>query len=92
MPAPIVAAAAVAAAAALFQQLQAQQAAKEAEKNRIAFERENQAKQERLTKELAARQGVQQAQQNQIGIAQRMGDNEQSAIDKLIAVFARSAR
>jgi hypothetical protein len=46
----------------------------------------------REDREAQARSSVQNAQQNQLGVAQRMGDNERDALSRLIAVFQGSAR
>lgn len=81
MVAPVIAAAGVAAAAGLLQNLMAQEAAKKAA-----------AEQEKREREAAARARLAQAEQNQLGTVKDMGQNEQSAINNLMAVLMRTAR
>jgi len=77
----VIAAAGLAAAAGLFTQLMQQRAAREAEER--ARKREL---------EMEARSRLERAQTQQIGTAQRMGENEQGALGQLLGVLARTQR
>lgn len=90
--AAVVAAAGLAAAAGLLQHMLAQGEARRQQRHEESLAREMFALKAKEEREQQARAQVAQAQQNQLGVAQRMGDNEQNAIDKLLAVFARSQR
>jgi len=79
--APVIAAAGISAAAGLFQNLMAQEAAKQAA-----------AEQEKRDREAAARARLAQAEQNQLNTVKDMGQNEQSAINNLMAALMRTAR
>lgn len=81
MVAPIVIAAGIAAAAGLMQQLQAQQAQKEADERALGIQRERDAKQQ-----------YQQAQSQHLGQINKMGSGEQDALSSMIAALQRTAR
>ena len=78
---PVLASAGLSSAAGLFMALMQQNAAKKAA--------EEQAKRDR---EAAARARLAQAEQNQLNTVKDMGQNEQSAINNLMAALMRTAR
>lgn len=78
---PVVAMAGLSAAAGLFQTLMKMQAEKEAQQREYAIQ-----------KQRDAQQRLNQTQDNQISIAQRMGTNEQNALQNLMAAISRTVR
>lgn len=81
MAAPVVAAAGLSAAAGLLQTLMQQQIRKEADERAY-----------KIAKEREAVERLNQAQRDQLGVIQNMGQGEQSALGNLIAVLQRTAR